>query len=225
MFNNKGLFIVLDAIDGSGKSTQAALLKARFEQEGRDVILTREPGGTGCPGAEEIRNLLVNGPKDRWDGISELMLFSAARRNHVKTVIEPALAEGKIVICDRFVPSTIAYQGFGRGLDLSTIQTVTDLAIGDLRPDITIYLYVDVEEGLRRTQTRRGTEMRFESMDLQFYHSVKAGYEFVIVSGLYTGNYIIQVDASSKDDETVDESILRIFNDIWTNINYLLKIA
>jgi dTMP kinase len=173
-----GLFIVLDGQDGSGKTTQVATLKDTLERIGYEVVTTREPGGS--PGAEAVRSLLVNGDPGRWDGISELLLFAAARRNHVETVIKPALAAGKIVLCDRFVLSTMAYQGYGHGVSLGLIETITRIAIGDFEPDLTLLFYIDPAIGLQRAAQRRGGEERFESLGMAFHERVRSGFRAVI---------------------------------------------
>lgn len=213
MSEQKGLFIVFDGIDGSGKSTQVNLLKERLEGQGFTVIKTREPGGT--PGAEEIRNLLVTGEANRWDGISELLLFAAARRNHIETLVKPALAEGKIVICDRFVASTIAYQGYGRQRNLDLIKQVMDIAIEDFTPDWTIFLTIDLEEGLRRATSRAGKELRFESMDLDFYRRVHAGYTAVYEKMIKVG-CCTELNTTTYLNETDEECIKRISD--WVHL-------
>lgn len=188
--NRVGYFIVVDGPNGSGKTTQCKLLKEHFENLGHDVILTREPGGS--PEAESIRNLLVNGDPGRWDGISELLLFAAARRNHVETVIKPAIASGKIVICDRFISSTIAYQGYGNGISLDTIDTITQIAIGSFEPDLTILMFVDLETSLVRSKGRRaGVEPRFTSFDNEYHTRVYKGFESLIPKyGVELSSYV-----------------------------------
>ena len=172
-----GRFIVFDGPDGASKSTQISVLKATLEALGHDVIVTREPGGSH--GAEEVRNLLVNGSADRWDGLSELLMFTAARRNHIETVVKPALDAGKIVLCDRFVASTVAYQGYGQGVPLETIEIVTKLAIGDFSPDLTILMFIHPELGRLRSAQRRGAAERFESFDEQFQNRVSNAYRMI----------------------------------------------
>ena len=129
-----GLFITLEGIDGSGKSTQAQLLAEGLRAMGYDVVRTREPGGS--PGAEEIRSLVLEGPPDRWSPESELLLFTAARRDHLEKTIRPALAQGKVVICDRFADSTRIYQGITRADLRNTVDALHDLMIGQ-EPDLT----------------------------------------------------------------------------------------
>ncbi|MFD1343158.1 dTMP kinase [Litorisediminicola beolgyonensis] len=160
MSRKSGLFVSFEGIDGSGKSTQALLLHDALRAEGRDALLTREPGGS--PGAEEIRALVLNGDPDRWSATTELLLFTAARRDHVERVIRPALAEGRIVICDRFADSTRAYQGTTRGDLRDTVDKLHDLVIG-IEPDLTFLVDMDPETSFARAEARIGSESRFES--------------------------------------------------------------
>ena len=155
-----GLFITFEGIDGSGKSTQARLLAERLREAGRDVVLTREPGGSA--GAEDIRKLVLEGDPDRWSAETELLLFTAARRDHLERVIEPALAEGRIVVCDRFADSTRMYQGLRRRNLRPVVDALHRLMIGR-EPDLTILIDMDPERGLERALARGGAEARFES--------------------------------------------------------------
>ena len=174
----KGFFITLEGGEGTGKSTQSRLLSDWLIKQGFTTVLTREPGGS--PGAEEIRNLLVNGDKGRWDSLTETLLFMAARRNHLTTKIWPALEQGQVVICDRFLDSTLAYQGYGYGKKddvIHGIQTIYHLIAGHFHPDLTIILDIDPAIGLKRSCARAGnTEQRFESMDLSFHTNLRQGF-------------------------------------------------
>jgi len=165
-----GLFVSFEGIDGSGKSTQARMLHAHLQSIGHDAVLTREPGGS--PGAEEIRALVLNGAPDRWSPETEMLLFTAARRDHLERTVRPALAAGRTVICDRFVDSTRMYQGL-RGGDLrQRVDALHDLMIGQ-EPDLTILIDMDAGAGLARAVARvaaaGGGEDRFEAFggDLQ----------------------------------------------------------
>lgn len=166
-------FITLEGIDGSGKSTQAKALKEALEAEGYDVLLTREPGGS--PGAEEIRALVLEGETDRWSAETEILLFTAARRDHLERTIEPALAAGKIVICDRFVDSTRVYQGISRGELRDSVDALHELMIGR-EADLTLLFDMDPAVGLERAKARQTAEERFEDMGLELQVAMRAGF-------------------------------------------------
>lgn len=169
----RGGFISFEGIDGSGKSTQARLLSAQLQQQGRSVVLTREPGGSA--GAEEIRKLVLEGPPDRWSAETEILLFTAARRDHLERTIRPALAAGKIVICDRFADSTRMYQGLrGHGLR-QMVDSLHDLMIGQ-EPDLTLLIDMDPALGLKRALGRNGGEERFESFGQAMQAQMRAGF-------------------------------------------------
>lgn len=163
-------FITLEGGEGTGKSTQARLLAEALRGQGHAVVLTREPGGT--PGAEAIRGLLVNGDPDRWTPWSDALLMTAARVDHVARVIRPALDRGAIVICDRFIDSTRAYQGAGRGLPDAALTRLHDDAVG-LWPDRTLVLLLDAQAGLRRAAARGTGEARFEAIGGDFHARVQ----------------------------------------------------
>ena len=168
-----GGFISFEGIDGSGKSTQARLLAAHLHEQGHSVVLTREPGGS--PGAEEIRKLVLEGPPDRWSAETEILLFTAARRDHLERTIRPALAAGKIVICDRFADSTRMYQGL-RGTGLRRmVDRLHDLMIGQ-EPDLTLLIDMDPTLGLKRALARNGGEERFESFGQAMQAQMRAGF-------------------------------------------------
>lgn len=166
-----GRFITFEGGEGSGKSTQIKRLAAALEGRGIAFDVTREPGGT--EGAEAIRQLLVSGATGRWDAATETLLHVAARRDHVEKRIRPALAAGRWVLCDRFIDSTVAYQGGGHGFDLAVIRQLHDLIIPDIRPDLTLVLDVPVDVGLGRAGARAGGEDRYEQMALGFHERVR----------------------------------------------------
>lgn len=168
-----GIFISFEGIDGSGKSTQARLLAEALRARGLVVCLTREPGGSA--GAEEIRRLVLEGAADRWSTETELLLFTAARRDHLEKTIRPALARGEVVISDRFADSSRIYQGLTRG-DLSeTVDRLHALMIG-VEPDLTVLIDIDAGEGLARAVARAGKEMRFEGMGLIVQQKARDGF-------------------------------------------------
>ena len=167
------MFISFEGIDGSGKSTQAGLLAAALRDRGRDVMLTREPGG--APGAEEIRRLLVEGDPDRWSPETETLLFNAARRDHLERTIRPAMAAGKTVITDRFADSTRVYQGATRG-DLRGFADAIHAAAIGVEPDLTLILDMDPERALTRGLARASGEDRFEEFGLPFQQALQSGF-------------------------------------------------
>ncbi len=169
-----GKFITLEGGEGAGKSTQVKRLAATLADKGVRAITTREPGGS--PGAEEIRALLVNGPPGRWDALTETLLVYAARADHVKHVIGPALVKGEWVISDRFTDSTYAYQGWGRALQRETIRRIDSVVLDDFRPDLTLILDLDVTLGLQRAGKRGAAESRFENFDRDFHERLRQGF-------------------------------------------------
>lgn len=168
-----GRFISFEGIDGSGKSTQARRLAETLRSRGETVVLTREPGGSA--GAEEIRRLVLEGATDRWSAETEILLFTAARRDHLEKTILPALKRGETVITDRFADSTRIFQGITRGDLTETVDRLHALMIG-VEPDLTILVDLDPAEGLRRATARAGKEMRFEDMGLHFQEKARAGF-------------------------------------------------
>lgn len=210
-----GFFITFEGGEGTGKSTQCLLLGDFLTEEGLPHILTREPGGS--PGAEEIRNLLVTGDKGRWDAVTETLLFMAARRNHLTTKIWPAMQEKKVVICDRFLDSTLAYQGYGYGKNEQTIADIRSLyhqIAGDFQPDLTIILDIDPEIGLKRSCARFGnTEKRFESMNMSFHRNLRAGF---LELAKQNNRYVV-VDAN-QPVTVIQQQIRQIVKDKLQNV-------
>ena len=169
----RGLFITLEGPEGAGKTTNRAYLAEQLQAQGFDVVLTREPGGT--PLAEQIREILLAPHTETMSVDTELLLMFAARAQHLTQVIKPALAAGKIVICDRFTDATYAYQGGGRGLDCSRIAMLEQFVQGDLRPDMTLLFDLPVEDGMARA-VARGKLDRFEQEQHDFFAAVRQSY-------------------------------------------------
>ena len=168
-----GHFISFEGIDGSGKSTQAKMLTKTLEDLGHNVVLTREPGGS--IGAEEIRRLVLQGDPDRWSAESEILLFTAARRDHLEKTILPALDAGKIVICDRFADSTRMYQGLSRG-DLRTLVDELHSLMIPRDPDLTVLIDLDPKLGLSRAKSRNTVEERFEDFGISLQEKMRVGF-------------------------------------------------
>ena len=169
----KGFFISFEGIDGSGKSTQIQHLAKYLETLGFDVIITREPGGS--TGGEEIRNLLLQGEVDRWSAETEILLFTAARRDHLERIIAPALEDGKIVICDRFTDSTRMYQGM-RGPSLRNLVELLNEKIIKWDPDLTIIIDINPETSLKRAKSRKTVEERFEDFGVELQMKMRQGF-------------------------------------------------
>ena len=172
------MFITFEGPEGSGKTTQARLLADWLRVHGREIALSREPGGT--PIGDQIRSVLHDPANTAMDARTEILLYAASRAQHVAERIQPALAEGKIVICDRYADSTLAYQGYGRGLDLGMLQTIMVFATGGLQPDMTIYLDITPKEGLRRRQIGGDEWNRLDAEPLRFHERVQAGYRELV---------------------------------------------
>jgi dTMP kinase len=194
-----GRFITLEGGEGAGKSTQVARLKEWVEARGHRCIATREPGG--APGAEMVRKLLVEGPAERWDGVTEALLHFAARREHLRSTVLPAILSGTWVVSDRFADSTMAYQGYGHGADRTMLGTLYDIVVGDFRPDLTLILDLPVEVGLMRAAARRGTETRYESLPRDFHERVRAG--FMDIAAANVGRCVV-IDATAGIDEITE---------------------
>ena len=196
---NRGVFITFEGIDGSGKSTQIRLLAESLQALGQDVVLTREPGGS--PGAEEIRKLVLEGDPDRWSAETELLLFNAARRDHLERTIEPALAAGKVVLCDRFADSTRMYQGLSRGDLRRTADKLHDLMIGR-EPDLTILIDMDPTVGLSRALSRQTSEERFEGFGQDLQEKMRQG--FLGLAREYSDRFRVIDGGQEIDDVAAD---------------------
>jgi len=167
------VFITLEGPDGGGKTTQASLLADFLRQRGCDVVATREPGGTAI--GDQVRAILSSLDNTAMHPRTEILLFQASRAQHVEQIIRPHLAKGGIVVCDRYADSTLAYQGYGHQVDLERLRLIVDFATGGLKPDLTLLLDIDVEEGLRR-RTNSGEWNRLDAYALAFHRRVRQGY-------------------------------------------------
>lgn len=170
----RGLFITAEGTDGSGKSTQISLMKEYIKEKGYEVVLTREPGGTII--SEKIRQIILDPGHTGMGKVTEMLLYASARAQLVSEVIKPAVEGGKIVICDRFVDSSYAYQGFGRGIDMEMIEIVNNIALGGVMPDITFFFDMDPEVALKRRTAATETD-RIENEKMEFHRRVYAGYK------------------------------------------------
>ena len=193
--NLNGKFIIFEGIDGCGKSTQAKILSDELTTHGKKVLLTREPGGS--KGAEEIRNLLLTGETDRWSAETEILLFTAARRDHLERTILPALEIGSTVICDRFSDSTRVYQGVTRG-DLRDVVDQLDKTMIPRQPDVTVLVDLDPKIGLARALRRSGNEARFEDFGLEMQIKLREG--FLTLANEFPKRFIV-VDGNRNESE------------------------
>ena len=176
LFRMQGLFISMEGPDGAGKSTQIELLRGYLADKGYEIVITREPGGTVI--SEAIRQLILNREYVEMCPNTELLLYAAARAQLVNEVIRPALEAGKAVICDRFVESSVVYQGIARGMGIDTVYAVNEYALEGLRPQLTILLDLDAEEGLRRKKNQAELD-RMEAAGLEFHRKVAEGYRML----------------------------------------------
>jgi dTMP kinase len=172
-------FITLEGVEGSGKSTLMNFIRDSIESNGKKVVVTREPGGIDI--AEQIRSVILDKKNTKMDGRTEALLYAAARRQHLAEKVIPALNEGSIVLCDRFIDSSLAYQGFARGLGINEVYSINKFAIEDLLPDLTLYLDLDPQIGLNRIAKNKGREInRLDLEAIDFHVKVREGYEEVL---------------------------------------------
>ena len=202
-----GLFISLEGIDGSGKSTITALVKDHFEALNQPIIVTREPGGNVI--AEKIRDIILDKDNHTMDDRTEALLYAASRRQHLIEKILPALDEGKLVVCDRFVDSSIAYQGYGREIGAQAVKDINAFAIEGHMPTLTIFLDVDLEVGLSRVDTR-GEMDRLETSGRDFFERVYNGYQEIMVDN----ERVVKVDAN-RELEAVVKDVIQIIESRW----------
>lgn len=176
---NMSYFITLEGVEGSGKSTIINFIKDSLETSGKKVVVTREPGGIDI--AEQIRSVILDKKNTKMEGRTEALLYAAARRQHLVEKVIPALNEGNIVVCDRFIDSSLAYQGYARGLGINEVYSVNKFAIEDLMPDLTLYLDLDPQIGLNRIAKNKGREInRLDLEEINFHVKVREGYEEIL---------------------------------------------
>ncbi len=202
----EGIFITFEGIEGTGKSTQTDLLCEHLFKEGIDHVRTVEPGGT--PIGDEIRQILLSVDNKAMSARTELLLYAASRAQHVDEVIVPALRSGKVVVCDRFTDSTVAYQGYGRGLDMELIHKLNDICTGGIKPDITFLLDTEVEAGLSRNRTANKVD-RLELEAEEFHQKVRKGY--IEISEKESDR--VRVIDSGQEIEKVSEEIIKVLTE------------
>lgn len=208
MFFLKGLFITLEGGEGSGKTTIAKLVKEELEKQGYEVMLTREPGGVDI--AEDIRNIILDVNNTNMDSRTEALLYAASRRQHLVEKVLPALKENKIVICDRFVDSSLVYQGIARGIGIDEVYNMNLFAIDDIMPTLTIFFDVDPKTGLERVHSNNREVNRLDLESLDFHNKVYQGY--LTICDKYPDR-IKKIDAS-KDIERVFNNVLSIIKEV-----------
>ena len=196
----RGLFITFEGPDGSGKTTVCSEVFAKLKEDGYDVIHTREPGGIEI--AEKIRKIILDPSNTDMDERTEALLYAASRRQHLVKKVLPALKEGKIVVCERFVDSSLAYQGYGRKIGFDEVLKINEFAIEGLFPDLTVYLDVDEKTGLKRIESRSFKD-RLDLEDLEFHHLVHEGYEKVLE---VFKDRIKVVDAAKPLNEVIEKA-------------------
>lgn len=214
----KGRFITFEGPDGAGKTTQMRMLGKRLEAMGREIVYTREPGGTRI--SEEIRRILLDPTYKEMVDRTEALLYAAARAQHVEELIRPALVSGKIVLCDRFTDSTVAYQGYGRGIDISFLHELNTMAVAGETPDLTIILDLDPAEGLNRISQKRAVALgkgkdRIEQEDIDFHQKVRTGFHRLAAADPGRCKMI----SASTDRDALSETIWRLVKEVLENEN------
>lgn len=199
----RGIFISVEGPEGAGKSTILSMLHEKLQLEGYKVLLTREPGGIAI--SEQIRQILLNKENTMMDEKTEALLYAAARRQHLVEKVLPALNEGYIVLCDRFIDSSLAYQGYARGLGVEEVYRVNQFAIEDRMPDLTLYYDIEPEEGLQRIRANSDREVnRLDMEELSFHHKVRDGY--LLLTNKFTDRIQV-IDASQKVEDVFANSL------------------
>ena len=209
----KGIFITIEGPEGAGKTTIIEMLLEKLESEGYPIMKTREPGGIEI--SEQIRSVILNKNNTAMDGRTEALLYAAARRQHLVEKVLPAIEQGFIVLCDRFIDSSLAYQGFARGIGMDEVYSINTFAIDNRMPDATLYFDIDPEIGMKRINDHKGREVnRLDLENLEFHRKVREGYQ--LLSRKYS-NRIIEIDASQplqKVYEIAESKIMSIIQDL-----------
>ena len=209
----KGIFITIEGPEGAGKTTIIEMLLEKLESEGYPIMKTREPGGIEI--SEQIRSVILNKNNTAMDGRTEALLYAAARRQHLVEKVLPAIEQGFIVLCDRFIDSSLAYQGFARGIGMDEVYSINRFAIDNRMPDATLYFDIDPEIGMKRINDHKGREVnRLDLENLEFHRKVREGYQ--LLSRKYS-NRIIEIDASQplqKVYEIAESKIMSIIQDL-----------
>ena len=207
------IFITLEGPDGSGKTTIAKMIVETLEQKGYEVVFTREPGGISI--SEQIRDIILNKENTEMDGRTEALLYAASRRQHIAQKIIPALKENKIVICDRFLDSSLAYQGVGRGIGIDEVLSINQFAIDDTMPSLTIYFDISPEVGIQRINANKNREVNRLDLEKMSFHSlVRSGYLEVVKR---FPERVKKIDASLSVEEVYNSAIKLIFEALKIN--------
>ena len=202
----KGIFITIEGPEGAGKTTIIEMLLEKLESEGYPIMKTREPGGIEI--AEQIRSVILNKNNTAMDGRTEALLYAAARRQHLVEKVIPAIEQGFIVLCDRFIDSSLAYQGFARGIGMDEVYSINTFAIDNRMPDATLYFDIDPEIGMKRINDHKGREVnRLDLENLEFHRKVREGYQ--LLSRKYS-NRIIEIDASQPLQKVYEIAVSKI---------------
>jgi dTMP kinase len=205
---NEGLFITLEGPEGAGKTTIITMLTGELEKLGYHVLHTREPGGIEI--AEKIRNVILDKEHTAMDPKTEALLYAAARRQHLVEKVEPALGRGEIVLCDRFVDSSLAYQGYARGLGIEQVFSINQFAIGERMPHLTLYFDIDPQVGLNRINQHHDREVnRLDLEGLQFHHKVREGYQILLER---FSNRMVKLDASLPLEQVFSNALENILS-------------
>ncbi|PAE22929.1 dTMP kinase [Bacillus sp. 7894-2] len=202
----KGKFITFEGPEGAGKTTIIDMLATNLAKEGYQVLQTREPGGIEI--AEQIRSVILDKKNTKMDPRTEALLYAAARRQHLAEKVKPALDEGSIILCDRFIDSSLAYQGYARGLGIEEVYSINSFAIEGMMPELTLYFDIDPEAGLERINQHKGREVnRLDLEKLDFHHKVREGY--LKLMELYPER-IFKIDASKPLEEVYQQAVTKL---------------